>query len=332
MKKNNNYYFSFKMRIICLMILIIVFFGLGIYLLFGSFNYGYDYIRYSEVSKVSYNVCDSCLNFDMVSYNSEKVDKINSNIEYNVDFSSDIDYDLSYDVEVSFTIYDKYNKENILYKNKEMLVDDAKIGRLNKKIHFNESVDIDYKKYNDFFSEYKEKYLSNVEANVKVILYLNEISGRRKVASMVIPVGVNPFKIKTYEINNQNKLVKLDKEILKDNGNISLFFGCFLLIISTLFSIMMFRLVSYTFKKKNAYELKLNKILKEYDDYIVNAVSDYNYDKSKMMIKVSDIKELVDVCKIINKPIIYNRINNIKSEFIVEDIDKVYKYNLKNID
>ena len=85
-----------------------------------------------------------------------------------------------------------------------------------------------------------------------------------------------------------------------------------------------------TFTKKSKYEIELSKLLREYDKHIVNSKDGYTYDESKDIVKVESLKELVDAANIISKPVIYSKINNVKSEFIVEDTDKVYKYVLKD--
>jgi len=41
---------------------------------------------------------------------------------------------------------------------------------------------------------------------------------------------------------------------------------------------------------------------------------------------------LLDARDTLEKPIVYVRVNNVKSEFYVEDIDKVYKYTMKESD
>ena len=98
-----------------------------------------------------------------------------------------------------------------------------------------------------------------------------------------------------------------------------------------LLDIRLVRLVKTTFKRKSKYEIELERILKNYGNDIVN-VKDYVDDDTKSIIKVESFEELIDAAKIISKPILYSKINDIKSEFVVEDEDKVYKYILKDAD
>ena len=84
--------------------------------------------------------------------------------------------------------------------------------------------------------------------------------------------------------------------------------------------------------KGNKYLTRLNEILTTYEKDIINSVGDYYAPSDSKLIKVSSIEELVNVRKMINKPIVYTRVNNVKSEFYLEDRDVIYKYTLKEAD
>ena len=83
---------------------------------------------------------------------------------------------------------------------------------------------------------------------------------------------------------------------------------------------------------KSKYEVELKKILKEYDDYIVLTKEGLEIDENKTILKVSSFKELLDARNTLNKPIIYTKINSVKSEFVVEDESVIYKYIMKEAD
>ena len=76
----------------------------------------------------------------------------------------------------------------------------------------------------------------------------------------------------------------------------------------------------------------MNEILTTYEKDIINSVGDYYAPSDSKLIKVSSIEELVNVRKMINKPIVYTKVNNVKSEFYLEDRDVIYKYTLKEAD
>lgn len=333
------YYFGFKQRVFFLVIMIILLFGLGSFLIVDSIKlYKGDTVKYTEVGDSSYKVCllsndvydDSCLNEEM-RYNSKLIDNIMATFKYKVNFSEDIDYDLSYHVILYNKIYDKSNKKKLLYEDKEILVDKSIVEKLNKKINISTDAVINYKKYNDFVNNYKLKYYDSIDARLEVVLYLDESDEERKVSSLNIPLGVDTFEIKKNKVNNVNKNVVISNETLSHQGDINIFFGCFLIVISLLLDFRLVRLVRATFTKKSKYEIELEKILDEYDEEIVNVSDDYIFDDNKEVIKVVSFKELLDASKIVTKPILFHKINHLKSEFVVDD-EKIYKYVLKEAD
>ena len=87
-----------------------------------------------------------------------------------------------------------------------------------------------------------------------------------------------------------------------------------------------------TLVKKSKYAQKLEDILTTYEDVIVDPTEDYEIDKTKKKIKIRKFEDMLDTRKVLNKPIIYNKVNNVKSEFIIEDYEKIYIYVLKEAD
>ena len=334
------FYFGFKQRVIVVIMLIIIMFGLGSYLIINSYRLRKgEVVKYSETSDSSYKVClldnnvysTPCLEEGML-YNSSLVNTIPINFKYNVNFSEYIDYQLYYHVVLYNKIFDKNNKDKLLYENKEILVVKTFVDKLNQKINIDTDVKINYKKYNDFVNEYKSKYSPDVKSVVEVVLYLDEYDEERSVASVSIPVGESTFEVKKEKLSNKNKSVEIENEDMVNEANVNMYFGAFLIIISLILDIILVRLVKATFTKKSKYDIELARILKTYDKNIVNATSDFKYDENKEVIKVESIKELVDASNVINKPIVYNKINNIKSDFILEDDNKIYKFTLKEAD
>ena len=83
---------------------------------------------------------------------------------------------------------------------------------------------------------------------------------------------------------------------------------------------------------KSSYEQKLSQILRDYDRLIVIARNGYVSADEKQIVKVESFEELLDARETLQKPIIYYKVNDVKSEFMVEDDDKLYKFVLKEAD
>ena len=119
---NKTFYFGFKQRVIAIIILIIMVFGLGSFLIINSYRIKKgNVVTYNENSIVNYKVClvendfyqDSCLNENML-YNSSLVNNIPVNYKYDLSFSEDLDYQLYYHVILYNKIYDTSNNKKIL--------------------------------------------------------------------------------------------------------------------------------------------------------------------------------------------------------------------------
>ena len=111
-------------------------------------------------------------------------------------------------------------------------------------------------------------------------------------------------------------------------------FYIFIAIICVLMDLLLF-LYLYNFVTMinhldSKYTIKLRRILKQYDKYIVNANSEYVIPENVRVVDVKDIEELVDARNSLDKPIVYEKVNNIKSKFYVEDGNIVYCYTLKD--
>ena len=58
---------------------------------------------------------------------------------------------------------------------------------------------------------------------------------------------------------------------------------------------------------------------------VLEARGGYTSNTTKEVVKVTKFEELLDAREMLKKPIIFSKVNNIKSEFIVEDDNKLYK-------
>lgn len=338
--KMSKIYFSFRTRVIILVFTIVILFGTGCFLASEYVKlFKGDRINYDEISDVEYSVClkqndiydKECLASGM-KYASSIVDKIKTKLSYKVDFSEDINYDISYHIIAYNRIYDKNDKKRLLYESSDLLKEKTKVTGNNKNIDISDNVDVDFDKYNSFANNYKVKYSEDSLAKLDIILYIDEYDEEREAASISIPLGKNNFSISKRKISNMNKYVEIENKEKEKKGMLLLTIGSFLIGLSLLFDIKLVKLVKSTFAKKSKYDYKLEEILKKYDDKIVNVKEDIEYDDTKNIVKVEDIKELIDASNITNKPVLYAKINNIKSEFIVDGDNTVYKFILKEAD
>ena len=97
-------------------------------------------------------------------------------------------------------------------------------------------------------------------------------------------------------------------------------------------SISLIKFLLDTRNKTTEYQKKLSQILSTYDRVIISLKDSNSIVNNENVYKVNSFLELLDVRDTINKPILYHKVNNIKTEFYVQDVDKVYKYTMKESD
>lgn len=338
-KSENKRYFSYEKRVTILVILTIILFLGAFYALYRAFHFSSDEkVTYYESSDSQYTVClnknsyynQECLPSGM-KYLSSIVKDIDIDYSYNVNFFSDIDYKFSYYVVANLKIYDDDSGKNVLYNNDDLLAERQVLSGESDKIDINSSVKVQYDKYLEYFNNYKKDYSLNAKGVINVLLYVDDSYDTRVVSSINIPLGEQTFSVSVNDINANKQSVSLNSNSWNNYNEISAFLGAFLSLICLMFIVKLIKYVTYSFDRKSKYESLINHILKEYDDSIVS-VKDYSIDANKKLVKVLSFKELLDVRTSINKPIIYSKVNNVKSNFIVEDDSIIYKYTLKDTD
>lgn len=333
-------YFSFETRVFLMIFVSLLLFALGCFFILKIVSFDKnDVVTFTEDGQAIYQVCstednlgaDSCVG-EGLEYVSSAVNKILVGLDYQAVFSKNIDYDMSYHVVGILKIFDSKSSDKVLYENEDLLIEKEKVDVDNRMGLLHTNVEIDYSKYNNYVLKYKEKYSLDPQATYEVILYINEGNESRKVITVNVPLGKQTFDI------TKRGLVKVEREVkmASDSWNTKNIIDAVVATISIIGAlILLYRTTNLLLKanvKKDKYHATLDKILKKYDKDIVVSKEGYIEDSSKKVIKVNEFDELVRVHETIKKPIIYSKVNDVKSDFIVEDSSSIYKYVLKEAD
>ena len=187
----------------------------------------------------------------------------------------------------------------------------------------------DYAEKLDDFNDKKEEVVENEISDKRYIGFGTRIFVMLIISLMLLGIS-GILIVKT--INYSNKEL-----IINDNGwnNYTIMFAVMaslLIIIALVLILRVTRLVLKVTNNNDKYQQRLMQILKTYDRIIVVAKDGYENNSNKEVIKLDDFDKLLDIKDSLNKPIIFSKINDIKSEFIVENEDKLYKYILKDED
>ncbi len=338
-KTSNKPYYSFGVRVVVLIFCILALIGLTVGFSLRTINYGREkLVTYNESSSIDYSVCidknefydTECLEENM-QYISQLVKTIPVNFKYQVGLSQEINYDLKYRVVGELRISNK-DSENVLYSSDDVLVPLTSLKDNNNSILIDTNLNINFREYSKYVASYMNKYGLSSDAFLDVVLYLDENTGERKIASLTIPLNVQTFGINKDLTSVVNKTVEIKDESWGLINTICAIatVGCIIILL-----ILIARLIKLVLKsslKKDRYQRNLAKILKEYDRAIVIAKGKYEFGEHKKLIEVASFIELLDARDTLEKPIIYVKVNSAKSAFYVEDSDRVFKYVMKEAD
>ena len=330
-------YIGFKTRVtilISLIVLLLLTSGVSFFLVYmASNNYT---VKYSEESFIIYKICDnsySCIESKpKKKILSSECSYINTDFIYNLDISDKIHKNIDYYISGDFIITDKRDSNIVLYRKKDSLVDKTKIEKVTNNIHIGENLNIEYADYYNKVQNYIINNNVDVKAKLIISLYVRNKKGFKKYSTIKMNITDKILSPKVYNSKKKNYAVKIKKDAWTET-NIILVIIC---VISGLLILLLFiklcNILLKAFYRKDKYHKEVNKILRKYDSDIVVARDGFISLENKKVIKVSDFKELLDAKNILKKPIVYVRINEIKSRFIVEDVDSIYEYTIKDLD
>lgn len=338
---NARKYFSFESRIMLLLIVIIIsFFIAGIFIFKAITSSTLNSTIYDEKSEVEYSVCindpnnqyytEKCLESDM-EYLSGIAERIPVEFDYEMEFDEAVSTSVSYYVSSKVNIY-REKAGKILNTMEEVLVERTDYEVFGEDASFSVDVELPFKKYREYVSNYNNQYGLDGYAEVEVIFYVDNGNVIKKAATMSIPLTKQTFTVDVLEVNNAKQRLVIDEAGWAGINTSYSAVGVVFVLFGVLGIIRLSNLVFKVMGTTSMYQRKLNKILREYDKYIVLSRGDYEVDGSKRLIKVTSFGELLDARNTLEKPIVYVKVNNVKSEFYVEDSESIYKYTLKEAD
>ena len=328
-------YYGFEARVLTYIIVILVVFLAGCYFALEAINFGKKRIvTYNEESTISYKVCNSngncTANSDVV--NAEDLDRISVLFNYSKEYSENVDYNFNYKIVAMTKVYDPVQTDKIVYSKDDILVDNVKVKGNDNKNYIMSNIDIIYDKYNQQALNYMGQFAPKAKAELDVSLYITKKDAIEKAATLTMPLNQKEFNITKILILNRDKSYSVPIKTWNNYNSVCAFIATIFVLLSLFLLYKLVRLVLKVTTNRNKYQVYLNEILREYDRIIVVARDGYESNEEKEEVKVSTFDDLLDTRDILQKPIVYSKVNSVKSDFIVEDDKKIYKYTLKEAD
>ena len=292
---------------------------------------------YREKSSINYQVCLSENEYYSTSC-------IGENVEYLTAISDTIKIDYNYSAvyeQQAARTFKYYVKTNLLVKTisepeKELLSKEKEITDVKEVksegivINTIESVDIPFQEYNGYAQKYKNDFSILSNCDLIVSLVERDEGKDRVISSVTIPLTKSTYNITKNELKEH--VMTYEVPALKAKRDMVLIAVAVAIVINIIVWIKLIRFLSATTVHDSEYEKKLKKILNTYDRVIVTLNDRKRIDFNQQIYPVDSFTELLDVRDTIDKPILYYKVNSIKTEFYVQDVDKIYKYTMKEAD
>lgn len=328
-------------KIILIYIILVLIFSL---LFLCEFNWmkksnNMNTLTYNEKSGISYKVAlkdkfvyDEPYLDEEKTYIASLIDKFIINYNYINVFSDNIKYTLDYNIKANLIVYDSNNDTKPVYTKNYILLDNKRVtkeSRVAKVDILNQ--EIDYNEYNKVINELKKEIIPNA----KLVINFNT-SFKGKNSNIDKQIVSNKTSSLSIPISQRTINVDLKKNNLSDSKTISnsKSTGKFILILAIFTGIILFLLIICflhylirPFHRVSKYNQEINKILREYDRAITEAKGEYKFNDNDNNIEIKDFMELLDVHDNLNVPIIYYKVSNRKSLFIIRNNKDVY-YNV----
>ena len=336
-----------EIRNLILMITITALIGIVALVFYVTRDRSY-FISYNEKSDVDYKVRLKDNEFYEEKYLEKNkgyvaslIDNITSNFKYKLNFSkNDVSYKYSYKIVADVEVMDDNVKTSIYHYSEDLINKELQLSK--GELEINEVINIDYSKYNNVISKFKEVYeLHNTssELNVYLIVNVQDIDKsntttlmNKKVSNITIPLTE-----KTISIDIGNDIISSTDNRLEvtrhTNYSWVLLVSVFYLTIATVYIIYLFIYRAKTRTAQMIYDKEIKSILSNYDGYIQRITGTYDMGTSQVL-KIESFTDMLEIRDTLKQPILMLE-NEEKdgSFFIIPATNSIiYTYALRVVD
>lgn len=334
-----------KLIFYVILLISIIIFSMGIIELIKTFTGSRkdNVVAYSENGKADYTVYlkensyynTKYLNSGM-QYVASLINTINADFKYELHSDKNINFDYKYKIIGTLQIFNKTDPSKVLYTKDNVLLDEVKNSSASNNLVINENVNIDYEEYNNYVNSYKREYGLTVDSRLIITMnidvdgeYSDDVEKIDKSNKLQITV---PLSEQTLDITIDTANIDNSSNLSSKNGSRIDFSKMLLGIVLVFISGICFigsKKIYEKYKIGNIYTITLNKILKDYDQLIVNGTVSIKEDKYTNIVYPESFEEMVDASINLQIPILYyDVIPGEKSFFIMTNNDTLYKFRL----
>lgn len=348
---------------ICCIILMIIF-SLAFLLIYFEKEKDY-FVNYHEDSNIDYKVYLKENDFfdggyldENNKYISSLIDYIKANFTYQITMEQkDVEYRYLYRIESNINVKE-VGSNKPLYTDKQVLLEvDNQYANSYDNVIINESLDIDYNKYNNLIKKFVSIYgLNDINSTLTISMYIDVVGSCDKFKEdtnneTIISLSI-PLTTETMEIDIKNNLVEEKDSVLvcNDKSTFNILYLITSVIIGLIVIFLIYKLILYIIKTRTAetiYDIELKKILNYYHSYIQKVNNNFNLKEDNgleidnefiyngcQFFKLDAFTDMLEIRDSINAPILMSsNKENTATYFIILDVTNraIYVYGL-NVD
>lgn len=266
---------------------------------------------------------------------SELVKNIIINFNYNYEGNKEIDLKYNYKIKgILICDYkDGTDVDNNILSKEYVFVDEVTKELNNQlRIMINEEVMLDFSKFDEEVKTFKNKFglFINSRMEIKMDISIDGVVEDKefndtKQLLISIPLGVQAFTItEDYLASTNENINRVSDSIIINN---KIYIGVILMFLSVVFFALLFKII-FNITKQTNYNKKLERILKNYGEVIVE-INNYFNETEYKIVEVKGIEEMVDLEQELRIPINYYEITkDYLGVFILIHGNILYKYTL----
>ena len=290
----------------------------------------YTYDAYQNTDYKVYLIKNDFYTEDYLEKNKVYLKNLTKYIEVNFDYNynASLEENLSCKYDIIATLYIEHSNTNqVILEKQYTIIENKELKQYNKKIDFNEKINIDYQKYNNEVAKFKEQF--NVPVTAYLVLNFNAKTGienqveTQQISNSKVTINLDQqaYEIKVKESDEQENTI-LETQNTNSSINYTLLIaGIILGTISTAY--LLYQIWKYQIKESKKVEVQVGKILKKYKNLIIELERKPKIEM-KNIIDVKDFEELITIEEEIREPILYYKYKE-KNIFLIIDNSIIYR-------
>ena len=306
------------------------------------------YVNYSEKSSIDYGVLlkendfyeDSYLGGDYA-YIASLIDKLQAKFNYKIEMQSSnpVDFEYTYRVDAVIQIKEKMGGK-LLFAPVYNEIASQKNSVSGKNVSINQSVMVDYQKYNKIAESFISTYqLDGTDASLMLAMYVDvvgvsdEFSADKNKNSYVSSISI-PLTTRTVEVKITSDIPKEEQKILSfTTEDIANKFSSLALLLTAVGAALAFILLAYTYLSRNVdvtYDGKVYRLLRNYKSFIQKIRNSFDVSGYQILV-VDTFDEMLEIRDTIQSPILMDEnADRTCTKFIIPTNTKLlYLYEIK---